>query len=143
MAPARTGFSTKHLTVPPSNSAMPRQLGLILVLVLPAPAFADGDANLAAFFKSYLDAPLKHSPYEASRLGDHRFDDRLDDLSRKARAAAIERQKNALARLPKEVAFDKLSGNGKVDYQILRDALTKNIWLAEHTKPFEEDPRLW
>jgi uncharacterized protein (DUF885 family) len=122
---------------------MLRTLGLTAFLILPAPAFADEDARLAAFFKAHLDEHLKHSPYEASRLGDHRYDDRLDDLSPKARAAAVQRQKDALARLPKEIAFDQLSADGKVDFQILRDALAKNIWLAENTKPFEEDPRLW
>lgn len=108
----------------------------------PAPA-ADEDAKLAAFFKEYLDEYMRHNPYEASRLGEHRYDDRLNDLSPKARADNLKRQKDALERLPKEVEFGKLSAEGKVDYQILRDSLVKDVWLAENTKPFEEDPRVW
>ena len=45
--------------------------------------------------------------------------------------------------LPKEVAFDKLSSEGKVDFQILRDSLVKNVWLAENTDPFGDDARVW
>jgi uncharacterized protein (DUF885 family) len=123
---------------------MLRRLGTFVLLILvPAAASADEDAKLAGFFKDYLEEHMKNAPFEASRLGDHRYDDRLDDLSPKARAAAIQRQKDTLARLPKDIAFDGLSADGKVDYQILRDALTKNIWLAENTRPFEEDPRVW
>src|SRR5687767_11311030 len=122
---------------------MLRPLGPLVLLLGPAFPAAAQDDQLARFFKDYLEEFMKNNPYEASRLGDHRYDDRLDDLSAKARAANVERQKTALARLPKEVAFRRLSTDGKVDYQILRDSLTKSIWLAENTKPFEEDPRLW
>ena len=117
---------------------------IVLLAACAGPALAvDEDAKLAAFFKAYLDAFVEHNPYEATRLGDHRYDDRLNDLSPKARAENVRRQKDALARLPKEVEFGKLSAEGKVDYQILRDSLTKDVWLAENTKPFEEDPRVW
>src|SRR6476646_1044858 len=116
---------------------------VLVILMLTTPVLADEDAKLAAFFKDYLEEYMKNAPVEASRLGDHRYDDRIEDLSPKARAANIQRQKDALERLPKEIAFDKLSGDGKIDFQILRDSLTKNIWLAENTRPFEEDPRVW
>lgn len=115
----------------------------ILLLMLTTPAFADEDAKLASFFKDYLEEYMKHAPVEASRLGDHRYDDRIEDLSPTARAASIKRQRDTLSRLPKEIAFDKLSAEGKVDFQILRDSLVKNVWLADNTKPFETDPRVW
>jgi uncharacterized protein (DUF885 family) len=104
---------------------------------------ADEDAKLAAFFKDYLEEFLKNSPLDATKLGDHRYDDRLDDLSPKARAAKVQRQKDALARLPKEIAFDKLSADGKIDFQILRDSLTRDVWMAENTNPFGDDARTW
>ena len=40
-----------------------------------------------------------------------------------------------------EVSYADLSRNGQIDFEILRDELTRNIWLAENTRPFEEDPR--
>ena len=116
---------------------------LLLLLMLTTPAVADEDGKLAAFFKDYLEEFMKNNPLDASRLGDHRYDDRLDDLSPKARAANLQRHKDALANLPKAVALDKLSAEGKIDYQILRDSLTRTIWLAENTDPFERDPRIF
>src|SRR5437660_1151531 len=67
------------------------------------------DARLATFFKKYLDEEFRHRPMEATRLGDHRFDHRLDDLSSKARAASTARTRTALAALPRQVDVKKLS----------------------------------
>jgi uncharacterized protein (DUF885 family) len=116
---------------------------VFILLLLATPAFADEDARLAAFFKDYLEDFMRNNPYEASRLGDHRYDDRLNDLSPKARGANLQRYKDALAKLPGAVAFEKLSADGKIDYQILRDDLSRTIWLAENTDPFERDPRTY
>jgi hypothetical protein len=44
------------------------------------------DAKLTALFKQYLDDDFKQRPLEATRLGDHRFDHLLDDVSAKTRA---------------------------------------------------------
>lgn len=101
------------------------------------------DAKLTAFFKAYLEEEFKHRPLEATRLGDHRFDHLLDDLSAEARAANVERNRRTLARLPKQVDYQKLSRAGQIDFEILRHHLTRQIWLAENTKPFEEDPRVY
>src|SRR5262245_49468898 len=96
---------------------------VLILLMLATPALAHEDAKLAAFFKDYVEEFMKNNPYEASRLGDHRYDDRLNDLSAKARAADLQRHKDTLAKLPKAVAFDQLSSDGKIDHQILRNHL--------------------
>jgi uncharacterized protein (DUF885 family) len=101
------------------------------------------DDKLTAFFKGYLEEEFKHSPLTATRLGDHRFDDQLDDLSADARAANVARWKAALADLPKKIDYDKLTRAGQIDFEILKHDLTRSVWLAENTKPFEEDPRVY
>src|SRR5262249_55402287 len=95
------------------------------------------DAKLAAFFKSYLDEAFRAEPMMATHLGDHRFDDRLDDISPTARAANLERERQVLAELPRKISYDKLSRDGQIDFEILRHHLTRSIWLQEHFKPFE------
>ena len=49
------------------------------------------DIKLQQHFKQYLDAEFKLHPVNATRAGNHDFDDRLDDVSLKSRKAAIER----------------------------------------------------
>ncbi len=106
---------------------------------------ADGgeDAKLAAFFKSYLDAELKARPLDATRAGDHRYDHLLDDVSKKARDANVERTRQTLAALPKQVEKSKLSRSGQIDYEILEHSLKYDLWQAENTRRFEQDPRVY
>ena len=82
-------------------------------------------------------------PLEATMLGDHRFDHQLDDISPAARQTWLEQYRRRLELLPAEVPYADLSRNGQIDFEILRDELTRNIWLAENTRPFEEDPRTY
>jgi uncharacterized protein (DUF885 family) len=112
-------------------------------MTTPTSAADNEDAKLAAFFKAYLEDEFKIHPLDATKLGNHDYDDRIDDLSPKVRAGEKDRVKAVLAKLEKEIDRQKLSPDGKVDFAIFRDQLIKNIWLMENTKPFEEDPRSW
>ena len=120
-------------------------LGLLTALLtLPAyRAAEDEDAKLTNFFKEYLDEEFRQRPLTATRLGDHRFDHLLEDLSAKARAAWTERTRKTLEDLPKRIDYQKLSRAGQIDFEILKHDLTRSLWLAENTRPFEEDPRVY
>jgi uncharacterized protein (DUF885 family) len=101
------------------------------------------DQKLAAFFKEHLDEEFRHRPLDATRAGDHRFDHLLDDVSAKARAAGKARLQKTLADLPKRIAYDKLTRDGQIDFEIWRHQLQRDLWLSDNTKPFEEDPRVY
>jgi len=111
----------------------------------PAPGRAAGteDARLAGFFKNYLDAEVRRRPLQATRLGDHRFDHLLDDLSPRARAGWKEFTRQTLADLSRQVCYRKLSRAGQIDFEILKHELTRSLWLADNTRPFEDDPRVY
>src|SRR5438445_820051 len=111
------------------------------------------DARLERAFKDYLDTELKHRPLEATRLGDHRFDDLLDDVSPKARAA-----KESLKNPPKVLAETAIRQNrGAIAfyesgiYQLtgetpqlsdLRSACKKVVPLLRDYQKFLEDDLL-
>ena len=103
----------------------------------------DADAALSTFFKDYLEAHFRLCPAEATRLGDHRFDGLLEDVSAAARQGWLTQTRKTLAELPKRVDYAKLSRDGQVDYNIFKQELTRNLWLTENTRPFEEDPRAY
>ncbi len=117
--------------------------GFFFVMIVGMSARADEDAKLAAFFQTYLDASFKAEPLQATRLGDHRFDDQLDDLSPQAREARAELDRTTLAALPRAVDHTKLSRDGLIDFEIFGHHLKRSIWLYEHFKPFEDDPRIY
>ncbi len=123
-------------------------LGLIGLAMIAPSALADDppspeDARLSAYFRAFLAAQFAAQPVSATFLGDHRFDDKLDDLSPEARAATRKRLQQALDDLPKKIAKDKLSPDGKIDYEILAHHLGRELWLDDHFKPFEDDPRTY
>jgi uncharacterized protein (DUF885 family) len=116
---------------------------LTVQAVAPAATPAGEDGRLIAFFKDYLEELFRHRPLEATRLGDHRFDHLLDDVSAEARTKWTERIRQILADLPKKVAYKKLSRSGQIDFEIFQTHLKYSLWLAENTRPFEEDPRVY
>jgi uncharacterized protein (DUF885 family) len=119
-------------------------LALLLCCAVPfLTAADDDDAKLTAFFKNLLEDEIRQRPLSATQLGDHRFDALLDDLSPKARASWTERRRKALAELPNKVDYPKLSRAGQIDFEILRHHLQRELWLAENTRPFEEDARVY
>ena len=107
------------------------------------PGGVSADEQLARFFQEFLKEDFRHRPLEATRLGNHDYDHLLDDISAEARRANLARYKRTLAELPRRVSYDQLSRDGKIDYEILEHALRYRVWLAENTKPFEEDPRTY
>jgi uncharacterized protein (DUF885 family) len=115
----------------------------VTLLLMMLPAGDTEDARLAAFFRSYLDKEFAARPLNATRAGDHRFDHLLDDISPKARARWVERTRETLAELPRRIDKSKLSRNGQIDYEILEHSLIYDLWQAENTRPFEQDPRTY
>ena len=101
------------------------------------------DRALEGFFQKYLDEHFALRPLNATRLGDHRFDHLLEDVSKGSRKKWVELDKRFLKELPRAVEFSKLSRAGQVDFQVFRDELISGIWMAENFKPYEEDPRVY
>jgi uncharacterized protein (DUF885 family) len=101
------------------------------------------DAKLVAFFHRYLETEMKHQPTLATRLGDHRYDHLLDDLSPRARREADERARHTLGEMRKEINYAKLSRSSQIDFEILEHDLKRSLWISEHVKPYERDPRTY
>ncbi len=101
------------------------------------------DSALQSFFKSYLDERFALHPTEATQLGDHRFDDKLDDLSPAALERSLKHLKDSRAKLRKEIDRAKLSRDEQIDFEIFDHELEASIWLRENTKRFAEDPRVY
>src|SRR5271157_5805704 len=103
----------------------------------------DEDAKLNAVFREYLKELFRREPLTATRLGEHALDDQLDDLSPAARNATLDFKRRVLKRLPEQIDRDRLSRDGKIDHDIFRSHLAREVWLAENFRPFEDDPRVY
>ena len=101
------------------------------------------DGKLEAFFKSHLEESFHLRPMDATMLGDHRFDHLLDDISVEARVRWLQHSRQQLEKLQSVIPRGELTREGQIDFDIFRDELIRSIWLAENTRPFEEDPRVY
>jgi uncharacterized protein (DUF885 family) len=106
-------------------------------------AATPADAALETFFREHLEAEFRLRPTAATRLGDRRFDDQLDDVSTAARVRWEQQTRDALAALPRQVAFEQLSPAGQLDYRILEHRLRYSLWLTENFDPYVTDPRVY
>ena len=45
--------------------------------------------------------------------------------------------------MPRKIDHAKLSRGGQIDFEIFKHDLTRSLWLAENSDPFEDDPRIY
>ena len=117
-------------------------LGLMVARGFAAPA-QDSDATLENLFRKSLDDTLRLRPLEATRLGDHRYDAFLENLTAPSRAVWLDQTRRTLADLPTRVPYQSLSRNSQVNYEIWQHHLAFEIWREENLHPYDEDPLLY
>lgn len=117
-------------------------LGLLAWLATQTAA-ADMDQKLADFYQRHLETEFRLCPLTATRMGDHRFDHLLDDVSAAGRARWLEHERQTLEELPRVVNYEQLSRSAQVDFEILRNQLQRSLWVAENIRAFERDPRIY
>ncbi len=131
------------------------QSGLPIVLLLIAalsgamtmPAHAADplpeDAKLSKFFRNYLDLWMAQRPLEATYLGNHNFDDVVEDVSIESRKQWETLFRATLEGLPRELSYQKLSRGSQIDYEIFKHHLERTLWVWDNIRPFETDPRTY
>ena len=87
------------------------------------------DHLLRKLFEDHREERLRQLPVHASRMGDHRYDDQIEDLSVEAREARTGAERQILERLAEEIDYEELSRPAQIDYEIFRHDLQEGIWL--------------
>lgn len=123
-------------SLPATNPAVPRDTGP------PVADIATEDARFADVSGHWLDGWMKLNPVAATQLGDHRFDDRLDDLGPAGRAELVAFSTRLLADLDRLDA-SRLSRENQVDALILRNQLQSDIWNMQTFQSWAWDPQVY
>jgi len=103
---------------------------------------AVADETFQALADSVVDGFLEREPVAATSLGEHRFDDRLDDM----RPAALDEIRRWLSTsLAALTAIDPadLSMDNAVDAAILRAGLEEHTFMLDELRAHEWDPLIW
>jgi len=82
--------------------------------------------ELNALYKEYWEYQLETHPTQATYLGDHRYDDRLEDLSEEAYLASIEKYQELLERLS-SFGQKSLKGQDRLNYVLFKRLLDLRI----------------
>lgn len=97
------------------------------------------DRAFEALASRWLDRSMRFSPVSATGIGDHRFDDRVDDVSPAGRAASLRFTRETLAAL-EGIDRNQLSRANQVDYALLANNLRGDIWRSEALQSWAWNP---
>jgi uncharacterized protein (DUF885 family) len=127
-----------------------RRTGLVLMgsaalgasACVPARAAPPGDAAFGALTRRWLESWLVLQPVTATYIGDHRFDDQIDDMSPLGRRARTGRWRGLLRELA-GIDRAQLSRDNQVDAAILKTQLEYMIWDDERLQSWAWDAYGW
>jgi uncharacterized protein (DUF885 family) len=126
-------------------------LAVALAAVLPSPALAappesavstPADAAFAKLAERYIAAYTRLNPTEATTLGEHRWDDKLPDISAAGRAVRQAEWRAILAELAR-IDRSALSRENQVDYALLGNELRYALWSDERLQVWRWDPQIY
>ena len=100
------------------------------------------DAAFAGVSKRFLGGVARLDPIYATSLGDHRFDDRLPDMSAAARSRGTAFARAVLSEL-KRIDRARLSRENQVDAALLDNNLRYAIWTDETLRSWTWDPQIY
>lgn len=91
---------------------------------------------------NWLDRSMRFSPVSATGIGDHRFDDRIDDMSAAGRAASLRFSRETLSTL-EGIDKNQLSRANQVDAILLANNLRGDIWRSETLQNWAWNPLMY
>ncbi|MGE0596067.1 MAG: DUF885 domain-containing protein [Hyphomonadaceae bacterium] len=111
----------------------------ILASCATASGASGADVGFEALGARWLETSLAQTPIEATKIGEHRFDAEVDDLSAAGRAAQLRFAQETLAALAQ---FDRatLSRANQVDAALLENQLRGQIWALERQQAWAWNP---
>ncbi len=83
------------------------------------------------YLKDYWEHRLQHNPTFATYIGDHRYDDALEDLSEGSIAAQVGYYRNLFSKI-EEIDENILNPENKINYSIFKNTLHNHIRMYEY-----------
>lgn len=116
---------------------------IALLASLPAVTVAQtADQRFETLARRYVDEAPAFSPVAATRLGDHRFDGLLNEVSREARDAESAFYRALLEEL-ETLDRDELSRSNQVDSALLIQELAYSLWRLETFQEWAWNPLIY
>ena len=117
-------------------------IGLFFLQNAMATGKQTADQKFEALANEYIAEYLKMNPESATRLGEHKYDNQLNDYSLaglKRERVLSEKYLNELGKIP----FEKLSRVNNVDARIMRHNLESNLFQIDILREYEWNPLVY
>src|SRR5579885_245959 len=117
----------------------------VFLLIAAGPVLAQtapGDAEFRQAVDKFIESELKMFPERATELGDHRFDDRLDDISAAGIAAEI-RHAGEWKRRFESIDPKTLSPANEADREWLAARCDGELLYTEELRTYQRDPGMY
>ncbi|MFC3582158.1 DUF885 domain-containing protein [Sphingomonas hylomeconis] len=125
-----------------ATAALPTLPGLATATTAtPAPR-GTTEQRFAALSQRYIDGIARFAPTYGTSLGDHRFDDRIGDVSAAGRAALVAHDRALLAELGR-IDRRALGREAQVDAALLDNALRYDLWQIEVLQNWRWDIQIY
>jgi uncharacterized protein (DUF885 family) len=122
---------------------VPVMMSLVVGVFIASGAMATApDEDFEALVEAYLDDLFRLDPEWATSVGDHRYDNRLTDRSKRGIEARVALNKKCLEKLV-ELSPNRLNEQNRIDYMILRANVERMTFEAETLRPHEWNPRYY
>lgn len=103
---------------------------------------AAAEKQFAQLTKDFIETMMVDSPISASQMGDHRFDDKVDDVSKASIEKGLAKTRAMLTRL-NAIPMHSLSRENQVDYLIIRNELNSSIFSTTKLESWKWDPQMY
>ncbi|MCI0423489.1 MAG: DUF885 domain-containing protein [Acidobacteria bacterium] len=100
------------------------------------------DLKFEALAKEYLDKLLERNPELATSLGDHRFDERMNDYTQSGIQAQVQFQRQSVERLG-QIDVSKLNSVNRIDFAILQSEIQSSLFQLENLREHEWNPQFY
>jgi uncharacterized protein (DUF885 family) len=108
----------------------------------PAAMAQSADRRFETLANNFIQELLRRNPETATGLGDHRYDNRLDDYSRAGRESDLRFARETLNALNR-INFNRLNPQNRVDARILRTQLESQIFRIGTLREYEWNPLVY
>ena len=108
----------------------------------PVLADAPEDTQFAALATRFIDEYGIYSPIGATKLGDHRRDGEMDDVSAAGRERGLAWTRGLQAELAK-IPRERLSRENQIDAAVLDNQLRYSVWSVEKYRDWSWDPLIY
>ncbi len=120
-----------------------KTLTVALLALATTPAAAQSpDADFEKLAARFVDDLPALSPVNATELGDHRYDDRLDEISAAARIRQASLYRKYLLELNR-VPWQHLSDSNKIDAELMMNRIRASLWRQEQLREWAWNPLLY